>query len=67
MGDEFGLPLDDSVEQGAVRIFFLLGIGMVAGNDIVGENPQILFVLPLLALRGPPIAVGTRRWYASVC
>ena len=38
MGDQFGLPLNDTVEQSEVRVFVVLRVGLVALDDIVGKN-----------------------------
>ena len=45
MGNEICLSPDDSVEQGPVWILFLLCIWIVAINDVVGQNFQIVVVL----------------------
>ena len=43
--DKSGLPLDDFVEQAAIRILFLQRLGIVASDDVVGEHLQIVRVL----------------------
>ena len=41
MGDQFGLPLNDSFEQSEVRIFIVLRVGIVALDHIVGASSFI--------------------------
>ena len=45
MGDQSGLPLSDSFEQSEVGIVVVLRVGIVAIDDIVGKNFQVIVIL----------------------
>lgn len=45
MGDQFGLSLNDSVEQNSVRIVGVLRAGIVTLDCIVGEYFQVVVIL----------------------